>query len=82
MGNTTYELKNRAFTPGDAGQLNFYLSVINDKVKTERDNPSIGLMLCRDKNNIVVEYALEGMSQPMGEWHLIKPKAFCHALVF
>ena len=63
---TVLEIKNRAFKPADSGQLNFYLSVVDDQLKTEGDNPSIGLILCKDKNNIVAEYALRGMSQPIG----------------
>ncbi|MGB1315213.1 MAG: PDDEXK nuclease domain-containing protein [Chitinophagales bacterium] len=60
------ELKNTKFIPEYAGKLNFYLSAIDDKLKQESDKPSIGILLCRDKNNLEVEFALRGMSQPMG----------------
>lgn len=64
------ELKATAFKPEHAGQLNFYLSAVDDKLKHPTDNPSIGLILCRDKNRTVAEYALSGMTKPMGvaEW--------------
>jgi predicted nuclease of restriction endonuclease-like (RecB) superfamily len=48
------ELKNTAFKPEYAGKLNFYLSAVDDLIKTERDNQSIGLLLCKEKNNITV----------------------------
>ncbi len=60
------ELKTGAFKPEHLGQLNFYISVINDQRRTELDGPTIGLVLCKSKNKIVAEYALNGMSQPMG----------------
>ena len=68
------ELKNTEFEPGFAGQLNFYLSVVDDKLKKESDNPTIGLLLCKSKNNLVAEYALNRMTAPMGvsEYKLVK----------
>tara|TARA_R110002050_G_scaffold195593_1_gene330437 strand:- start:31700 stop:32779 length:1080 start_codon:yes stop_codon:yes gene_type:complete len=60
------ELKNTKFMPEYAGKLNFYLSVVDDTIKHESDKPSIGILLCRDKNNVEVEFALRGMSQPIG----------------
>ena len=60
------ELKNTKFIPEYAGKLNFYLSAVDDALKTSSDQPSIGILLCRDKNNVEVEFALRGMSQPMG----------------
>lgn len=60
------ELKNTKFIPEYAGKLNFYLSAVDDSLKTAADQPSIGIILCRDKNNVAVEFALRGMSQPMG----------------
>lgn len=68
------ELKNGPFKPEYAGKLNFYLTALDREVKTEEDHPSIGLILCKDKNNIVAEYALQGMSQPIGvsEFQLTK----------
>ncbi|WP_367892796.1 PDDEXK nuclease domain-containing protein [Flavivirga jejuensis] len=60
------ELKNTKFIPEYAGKLNFYLSAVDDALKRDSDYPSIGILLCRDKNNLEVEFALRGMSQPMG----------------
>lgn len=60
------ELKARAFEPGDPAQLNFYINVINDKLKTPGDNDTIGLLLCKGKNEVVAEYALKGYNQPIG----------------
>jgi predicted nuclease of restriction endonuclease-like (RecB) superfamily len=60
------ELKNTAFKPEYSGKLNFYLSVIDDKLKHKDDNPSIGLILCRSKNKVVAEYSLRGMEKPIG----------------
>ena len=48
------------------GKVNFYLSAIDDILKGPNDNPSIGLILCRDKDKISVEYALKDMSKPIG----------------
>ncbi len=60
------ELKAGAFKPEHLGQLNFYISVINDQKRTNIDGPTIGLLLCKSKNKVVAEYALNGMPQPMG----------------
>jgi predicted nuclease of restriction endonuclease-like (RecB) superfamily len=60
------ELKNRKFIPEYAGKLNFYLSAIDTLLKRSDDQPTIGLLLCRDKNNIEVEFALRDMNKPMG----------------
>ncbi len=60
------ELKAGAFKPEHLGQLNFYISVINDQKRTNIDGPTIGLLRCKSKNKVVAEYALNGMSQPMG----------------
>ena len=60
------ELKAREFEPTDAGQLNFYLSAIDDLVKDETDNPSIGLLLCKSKDKFTVEYALKDINKPIG----------------
>ena len=60
------ELKNRKFMPEYAGKLNFYLSAVDSLLKRSDDNPTIGLLLCRDKNNIEVEFALRDMNKPMG----------------
>jgi len=60
------ELKARDFEPGDASQLNFYLNVINDKIKTKEDNTTIGILLCKGKTEVVADYALMGIKQPIG----------------
>ena len=60
------ELKNRKFIPEYAGKLNFYLSAVDSLLKRDDDQPTIGLLLCRDKNNFEVEFALRDMNKPMG----------------
>lgn len=60
------ELKARKFDPKDAGQLNFYLSAVDDIIKGEDDNPTIGILLCQSKDKIVAEYALRNVSSPIG----------------
>lgn len=60
------ELKTGDFKPEYAGQLNFYLSAVDGILKKEQDNPSIGLLLCKNKNDLVAEYALKDMSKPIG----------------
>ena len=60
------ELKVVEFQPEFIGKLNYYISAIDDLVKMPEDNPTIGLLLCRSKNNTKVEYALRGMTQPLG----------------
>jgi predicted nuclease of restriction endonuclease-like (RecB) superfamily len=64
------ELKARAFTPGDVGQLNLYLSAVDDLLRHPDDQPTIGLLLCRKKNRLVAEYALRGLDQSIAvaEW--------------
>jgi len=60
------ELKNKKFIPEYAGKLNFYISAVDTILKKENDNPTIGMLLCRDKNNIEVEFALRDMNKPIG----------------
>lgn len=60
------ELKNTKFIPEYAGKLNFYLSAVDSLIKTETDNPTIGILLCRDKNNFETEFALRDINKPMG----------------
>lgn len=60
------ELKNTEFKPEYAGQLNFYLNAINGELCKDGDNPTVGLLLCREKNNLVAEYALKNIDQPIG----------------
>ena len=59
-------MKTGEFKPEYAGQLNFYLSAVDGLVKQEQDNPTIGLLLCKSKNNLVAEYSLKDMSKPIG----------------
>lgn len=59
------ELKTTDFKPEYSGQINFYVNVIDAKLRRPADNPTIGIILCRSKNKSVVEYALRGMSQPI-----------------
>lgn len=60
------ELKAGKFKPEYAGKLNFYLNLMNRRVKDKSDNPTIGLILCEEKRGITVEYAIEGINKPMG----------------
>jgi len=60
------ELKTGKFVPEYAGKLNFYLSAVDDILKTEQDNPTIGLLLCREKNKLIAEYALKDLTKPIG----------------
>ena len=60
------ELKIGEFKPEYAGQLSFYLTAIDEQIKEVNDNPTIGLLLCRYKNNVVAEYTLKDMNKPMG----------------
>jgi predicted nuclease of restriction endonuclease-like (RecB) superfamily len=60
------ELKGGKFKPEHLGQLGFYMTAMDRQVKSEHDNPTIGLLLCKSKNKIVAEYALGDKTQPMG----------------
>lgn len=60
------ELKATPFKPEYAGQLNFYINVADDKLRGESDNKTIGLLLCRGKDEVVAQYALAGYDQPIG----------------
>lgn len=60
------ELKNTKFIPEFTGKLNFYLSAVDSLIKDESDNPTIGILLCKDKNNIEAEFALRDINKPMG----------------
>ncbi|OGH57653.1 MAG: hypothetical protein A3G34_13935 [Candidatus Lindowbacteria bacterium RIFCSPLOWO2_12_FULL_62_27] len=60
------ELKAGAFEPGFVGQINMYLSAVDDLLKHPDDKPTIGLLLCRSKNRLVVEYALRDLKKPVG----------------
>lgn len=60
------EVKTGTFGAGDVGQLGTYMTAVNHILKTEQDNPTIGLLICKDKDNVLVQYALESSSQPIG----------------
>lgn len=60
------ELKTVEFEPEFAGKLSFYLSAIDGELRTEKDNPTIGLLLCKGKDKVVAEYALKDVNKPMG----------------
>lgn len=60
------ELKTGKFKPEYAGKMQFYLTTLNETVKTEDENPSIGIIICKEKERTIVEYALKDMNSPMG----------------
>lgn len=60
------DLKVSAFMPEYAGKMNFYLSAVDDLLKKKADNPTIGIVLCKSKNKVIVEYALRNTKRPMG----------------
>ena len=60
------ELKGGKFKPEHLGRLGFYLTAVDRQVKSEHDNPAIGLLLCKSNNKVVAEYALGDKRQPMG----------------
>lgn len=61
-----FELKMEEFKPEFAGKMNFYLSAVDDRLRHPDDGPSIGIILCQSRNEVVVEYALRDTSKPMG----------------
>ncbi len=81
------DLKIGKFSPEDVGQMNFYLSVVDDLLRHKDDAPSIGLILCKTKNEVVAEYALRDVNKPIGvATHLVReieealPKDFLYSL--
>ena len=60
------ELKTTKFQPEDAGKLNFYLSAVDDILRTPQDQPTIGILICKDKTKTIAEYALRDINKPMG----------------
>ncbi len=60
------ELKTTKFTPSDAGQLNFYLTAVDELLRHEDDQPTIGLLLCDGKHDLTVEWALRDLTKPIG----------------
>ena len=61
-----FELKIGEFLPEYAGKMNFYLNAVDEQVKTEADNPSIGVILCKSKDKIIAEYSIKDMTKPIG----------------
>ncbi len=78
------ELKRGDFSPQDTGQLNFYLSAVDEQLKMPEDGPTIGLLLCEKKDKVIAEYALRRVDSPMGivEYELNKslPEKLNHIL--
>ena len=62
------------FVPESAEKISFYLSTADDLLRHPDDNPTIGLIICKDKNSVVAEYALRNINQPIGisEYKLTK----------
>lgn len=60
------ELKAISFEPEFAGKLNFYVNAVNELMKSESDNPTIGLLICKDKDQTEVQWAFQGIETPMG----------------
>jgi YhcG PDDEXK nuclease domain len=60
------ELKDKDFKPEYAGKMNFYLSAVDDLMKHPSDEPTIGVILCKTKDNVLAEYALRDMTKPIG----------------
>jgi len=68
------ELKSVKFRAEYAGKMNMYLSAVDDLIRTENENPTIGLLLCKSKSEVIAEYALRGTTQPIGvaEYEIVK----------
>jgi predicted nuclease of restriction endonuclease-like (RecB) superfamily len=60
------ELKIGEFKPEHTGKMQFYLSILDEQVKLESENPSIGIIICKSKNRTIVEYALKETTKPIG----------------
>lgn len=78
------ELKAVKFKPEFAGKLNFYVSAVDDILKTDEDNPTIGILICKEKSKTIVEYALKDVNKPIGvsEYELTRhlPEKYKNAL--
>jgi len=78
------ELKSGEFKPEYAGKLNFYCNIVDDHLCGEFDHATIGLLLCQDKDNLIVEYALRDMNKPIGvssyELQKVLPKEYASVL--
>ncbi|WP_260403645.1 DUF1016 domain-containing protein [Phocaeicola sartorii] len=82
-GYATYELKIGAFKAEYVGKMNLYLSLLDRLEKGENENPSIGIILCADKDHLDVEIALQDINKPIGvaEYQLLLPKDELQALL-
>ncbi|QDV47429.1 hypothetical protein Enr13x_73380 [Stieleria neptunia] len=60
------ELKVEKFKPEYAGKLNFYVSAVDSQVRTDTDGPTIGILICKSKSDIKVEYSLRDLTKPIG----------------
>jgi predicted nuclease of restriction endonuclease-like (RecB) superfamily len=76
------DLKTGPFRPEHAGKMNFYLAALDDLEREPEDSPSIGLILCREHNRVVVEYALRNVDTPIGvaRYQLLPPETLPEAL--
>ena len=78
------ELKTVDFKPEFAGKLNFYISAVDGELKSKEDKPTIGILICKSKNDTIVEYSLKDINKPMGisEYELTKvlPESFKSSL--
>lgn len=61
-----FEIKKDRFKPEYTGQLHFYLNVLDDKIKLQDELPSIGIILCKEKQDSIVQYSIRNMHTPMG----------------
>jgi predicted nuclease of restriction endonuclease-like (RecB) superfamily len=75
-----FDLKIEEFKPEFAGKMNFYLSAVDDQLRSEGDQPSIGVILCKDRNEVIVEYALRDTNKPVGVARYQLAKALPEAL--
>jgi hypothetical protein len=68
------ELKIGTFVPEYVGKMQFYLSVLDDRVRLDDENPSIGIIMCKSKNRTIVEYALKDANKPINvaSYHIVK----------
>jgi len=60
------DLKTVSFKPEFAGKMNFYLTAVDEQLRHKEDEPSVGIILCKDKDDVVVEFALRDMHKPLG----------------
>lgn len=61
------ELKIGEFQPEYKGKMEFYLNILNDTVKLPHENPAIGIIICKSKSRMIVEYALKSSNMPIGQ---------------